>query len=209
MSRKSFSVLPWGGSPIVALLIGWAIGFGLPMPSQAHPLPDLPVRSYFLEDGSVEIRVEVDPRCFEKDPEAEGFLMKAMIDNLTADEQAEMKTQAEKFVGERLRFLFDPKGELKPQFDWEFRKLGDSSPLLYVADEVVLVGVWKLKQREGISAYRIEALELTPEKMGIPLNVNFLNFVGGKQVERFAVLFPGETSFAFDVGSLKETNAAN
>jgi hydrogenase/urease accessory protein HupE len=51
----------------------------------------------------------------------------------------------------------------------------------------------------GMTGFRIEALPLTPGKMGVPLNVMFVNFIGGKQVERYAVLFPGETSFTLDL----------
>ena len=50
-----------------------------------------------------------------------------------------------------------------------------------------------------MTGYRIEALAMTPGKMGAPLNVMFLNFIGGKPVERYAVLFPGETSFTLDL----------
>jgi hypothetical protein len=50
-----------------------------------------------------------------------------------------------------------------------------------------------------MTGYRIEALDLTPEKMGSPLNVLFVNFIGGKQIERYAVLYPGETSFTLDL----------
>lgn len=171
------------------------MGFG-------HPLPDLPVRSHFSGDGTAEIRVEVDPRSFEKDPEAEGYIMKAIIDRLTPEEVAEMKAQAAKFVSERLRFHFDPIGVVTPEFTWEFQKLGDKGALVDPADEIVLIGSWQVRGLSGMSAYRLEALPMAPEKMGIPLNVVFLNFIGGRQVERYGVLFPGETSFSLDLVDL-------
>jgi hypothetical protein len=171
----------------------------------AHPLPDLPVRAHFQTDGSVEIRVEVDPRCFEPDPEAEGYIMKGQIENLTPEEVRAMEATANQFIEQRLRFLFDPQGEMKPKFTWKFQKLGDKGDLEDPADGVVLIGSWKPVGLSGATSYRLQALELTPEKMGIPLNVLFLNFIGGQQADRFGVLFPGETSFGLDLASLPKS----
>ena len=173
----------------------------------AHPLPDLPVRSYFHEDGTAEIRVEVDPRSFDKDPEARGYLSKADTDRLTPAEVGQMKAQADIYTRQRLRFHFEPLGEVKPEFAWEYQKLGDKGALVQPADEVVLIGSWKPGGLVGMSGYRLEALELGPDKLGIPLNVVFLNFIGGQQVERYAVLFPGEKSFALDLTSMAKTAA--
>ena len=186
-------------SALVPLLIGALISV-----SVAHPLPDLPVRSHFQPDGTAEIRVEVDPRCFEADPEAQGYIMKGQIDNLTPDEVREMEATANRFIEQRLRFLFEPRGEMKPTFTWKFQKIGDKGDLADPADNVALVGSWKPEGLAGQSNYRLQALDITPEKMGIPLNVVFLNFMGGQQVERYAVLFPGETSFAVDLKALSK-----
>ena len=172
----------------------------------SHPVPDLPVRSHFHAGGAAEIRVEVDPRCFEADPERIEYYQREKIDSLPAEEAGQMKAKAAAFVGERLRFFFDPIGEVKPAFSWEFQKLGDgSAPFadddrnLLKGGETVLVGSWKTSVVSGMTGYRIEALPMTPEKMGAPLNVTFINFIGGRQVERYAVLFPGETSFTLDL----------
>ncbi len=172
----------------------------------SHPVPDLPVRSHFNIGGGAEIRVEVDPRCFEADPEKVDYYQKEKIADLPGDEVQKLKAKADIFVGERLRFLFDPVGEVKPAFVWEFKKLGDGGvpfetddKALLKGNETVLVGSWKATVVAGMTGYRVEALPMTPEKMGIPLNVMFLNFIGGKQVERYAVLYPGETSFTLDL----------
>lgn len=176
------------------------------VPAWAHPVPDLPVRAYFDTGGGAEIRVEVDPRCFESDPEKIDFYKKEIIENLADPEVKKMKARADAFVGERLRFFFDPVGELKPAFVWDFKKLGDGrvpfqtdDKTLLKGNETVLVGSWKTNVVAGMTGYRIEALPMTPEKMGIPLNVMFLNFIGGKQVQRYAVLYPGESSFTLDL----------
>ena len=172
----------------------------------SHPVPDLPVRSHFAADGSAEIRIEVDPRAFSDNPEALNYFQKTAIENLPAEKVRQMKDTADVFVGQRLRFFFDPIGEVKPKLTWEFRKLGDGGipfetddATLLKGDETVLVGSWKTKVVAGMTGFRIEALALTPGKMGAPLSVMFVNFIGGKQVERYGVLYPGETSFTLDL----------
>lgn len=172
----------------------------------SHPVPDLPVRSHFALDGSAEIRIEVDPRGFSNDPESVNYYQKGAIESLAPEKVQQMKDTAEVFVGQRLRFFFDPVGEVKPKITWEFKKLGDGGipfetddPNLLKGDETVLVGSWKTQVIAGMTGYRIEALALTPGKMGVPLNVMFINFIGGKQIERYGVLYPGETSFTLDL----------
>lgn len=172
----------------------------------SHPVPDLPVRSHFALDGSAEIRIEVDPRGFSNDPESVNYYQKGAIESLAPEKVQQMKDTAELFVGQRLRFFFDPVGEVKPKITWEFKKLGDGGiPFetddtnLLKGDETVLVGSWKTQVISGMTGYRIEALPLTPGKIGVPLNVMFVNFIGGKQIERYAVLYPGETSFTLDL----------
>ncbi|MDF1811933.1 MAG: HupE/UreJ family protein [Verrucomicrobiales bacterium] len=163
----------------------------------AHPIPDLPVRSWFNEDGSVEIRVEVDPRSSTDDPEALDYYLKSHIEELNEAEIQEMKDRADMFTRQRIQFLFAPDGAKTPNFTWEFRKLADE-PWLAPDDITVLVGSWKF-QLDGETKYQIRALELDDFSMGIPLNVVYLNFLNKIQTERYAVLFPGETSFSLDL----------
>lgn len=185
-------------APLLVLVAGLLFG---PEIAPAHPVPDLPVRSYFNSDGAAEIRVEVDPRAFEADPEAHDYRTKAAADATTPDELATLVEKANRFVETRLKFHFDPLGEVRPVFAWGFRQLGDKGPLEKPEDSSVLVGSWKTSLPSGISGFRIESLILANEK-DIPMNVVFLNFIGGKQVERYAVLFPGETSFLLDLTGL-------
>ena len=42
----------------------------------ANPEPDVPVHCHFDKDGSVTVRIEIDPRCFTDDPMSERYLMK-------------------------------------------------------------------------------------------------------------------------------------
>ena len=180
--------------------------FALVAAAWAHPVPDLPVRSHFHVGGAAEIRVEVDPRCFEAEPEKVNYYQKDGLAALTGDEVKKLHEKADVFIRERLRFLFDPVGEVKPAFVWDFKPLGDGGipfetddKALLKGTETVLVGSWKATVVQGMTGYRIEALPMTPGKMGAPLNLMFYNFIGGKPVQRYAVLFPGETSFTLDL----------
>ncbi len=189
-----------------SLLLAVLFGFLLAPAAWPHPVPDLPVRSHFAADGSAEIRIEVDPRAFSDNPEGINYFQRSAIESLPAEKVKEMKATADLFVAQRLRFFFDPIGEVKPNIVWDFKKLGDGGipfetddKTLLKGDETVLVGSWKTKVIAGMSGYRIEALPLAPGKMGVPLNVMFVNFIRGKQVERYGVLYPGETSFTLDL----------
>jgi hypothetical protein len=168
---------------------------------EAHPVPDLPVRSHFNHDGSVEIRVEVDPRSFTRNPEEHDYMQKSAVDALPPEELPILSEKGNRFVASRLKFLFEPLGEVKPVFTWEFQKLGDEGTLEKADDSSVLIGSWKTTLPGGLSGYRLESLKLS-DPDAIPMNVVFLNFLNGEQVERYAVLFPGETSFLLDLAGL-------
>ena len=187
--------------PLSLLLIfATLLHFG-PNRALAHPVPDLPVRSHFSSDGAAQIRVEVDPRSFEVDPKLYDYKTKEAADATTPEELAALIEKANRFVEARLRFHFDPLGEVRPVFEWEFRKLSDKGPLENPDDSAVLVGSWKTSLPKGLSGFRIESLKMVKAE-DVPMNVMFLNFIDGKQVERYAVLFPGETSFLLDLTGL-------
>ncbi len=182
--------------PFLALLL-----LGVTVSLSAHPVPDIPVRSYFNADGHAEIRVEVDPRSFEVNPEEHDYLTKTATDSISPEDLGVLEVKANAFVSSRLKYHFEPLGEVKPEFSWSFQKLGDKGALVNPDDSSVLVGSWKTTLPRGLSGYRLESLKLT-DPAAIPMNVNFLNFLDGKQVERYAVLFPGETSFLLDLTAL-------
>lgn len=167
---------------------------------EAHPVPDVLVRSYFSTSGEAEIRVEVDPRSFEAHPEEHDYLEKSAAESVDDGTLETMGETATAFLAGRVRFLLEPIGEVKPEFEWSFAKLGDG-PLEKPDDPAVLVGSWKTKTPQGLSGYRIESLKLT-DPDAIPMNVVFLNHLDGKQIERYAVLFPGEKSFLLDLTGL-------
>lgn len=176
------------------------------LPAMAHPVPDVLVRSYFSSSGESEIRVEVDPRSFEAHPEEHDYLEKTAAEKVDSATLGTMGATADRFLAGRVRFLLEPLGEVKPEFVWSFAKLGDG-PLENPDDPAVLVGSWKTTLPKGLSGYRIESLQLT-DPAAIPMNVVFLNHLDGKQIERYAVLFPGEKSFLLDLTGLATAEAS-
>jgi len=161
----------------------------------AHPIPDVPVRAFFDADGTAKIRVEVDPRCWNEDPNGEPYLLHWVVEEMTDEEKAELKAQAQAYVSETVQFLMEPSGEFTPEFDFEFRTLEDQ-PLEAKDDPVVMVGEWTTNLGKDITGYRIKALR------GGKLSVKFLNHYGDIALDRINVLFPGETSFKLDVEDL-------
>jgi hypothetical protein len=145
----------------------------------------------------VEIRIELDPRCYEPDPEAVEYYLKNQIEKLDEATVKEMQSKASQFIDQRLRFIFEPNGVKIPTFNWEIRKIGDEAWDDPDA-ETVFVASWKF-QLEGEKSYQLQALKMGENSKGIPLNVVFVNYLNGVQAERYAVLFPGETSFALDL----------
>lgn len=184
----------------LTLSVGWLV---LASPLFAHPLPDIPVRSHFDSKGNLEIRVEIDPRSFEDDPEQFEYTTKTEVASISEQKFTELSNRASQLVQERLAFHFEPLRELKPSFQWQWTGFGDKPA---AADDkeapMVLVGSWKTTIPSGINGYHLTSKQLDPFKMGIPLNVVFLNFIDGVQAERYAVLFPGETSYTLDLTAL-------
>jgi hypothetical protein len=177
----------------------WLICGGFCATVLAHPMPDIPVRTHLGDDGSLEIRVEIDPRAFASNPEEFEYETKAKTDKTTPEEFQILVETANRFVANRVKFHLEPSGEQQPVFTWSYQKLGDDGSLLAADDPAVLVGSWRLDPPEGTSAYRIESLQLR-ETGALAMNVNFLNFRKGVKEERYAVLFPGESSFVWKVG---------
>jgi hypothetical protein len=167
---------------------------------EGHPVPDILVRSHFASSGEAEIRVEVDPRSFETHPEEHDYVPKSAIETVDESALEKMGLTATTFLAGRVKFILEPIGEVKPEFTWSFARLGDE-PLENPDDPTVLVGSWKTTLPKGLSGFRIESITLT-DPAAIPMNVVFLNHLDGKQIERYAVLFPGEKSFLLDLTGL-------
>ena len=158
----------------------------------AHPIPDVPVRFAFEEGGACSIQVEVDPRCFDGDPEIAPSLLNSALKALPEAEKQAMLAQAKVFVARSVEFTFVPSGVFTPEFAFEFTT-HNAQPLTKEDDVVVMTGNWRSTVPAGSTGYRIHA---KPEGK---LSVLFLNRLRGKEVDRMMVLFPKETSFLLDL----------
>ena len=159
----------------------------------AHPIPDIPVRGSFDADGRCSIRVEVDPRCFEEDPNTASSLLYVQLQKTwTEAERASLKVKAKDFIRASVAFFFEPQGRIDPEFDFEFTAAG-AEPLKNADDIVVLTGIWRSSVPSGMHGYRIRSLE------GGKLAVLFQNILRGEPVRRLSVLFPGEDSYVLDL----------
>lgn len=177
-----------------ALAVAMAVVALIPV-AEAHPVPDIPVRSFFEAGGKATVRVEVDPRCFEKDPEGTPYLVNAILTEMTAKAREETKAQAREFIRKSVEFRFEPLGRSDPEFQFTFTTHGGAA-LAKPDDPVMITGEWSTRLPKGLEGYRIKALE------GGSMSVLFINHIGGKALERVHVLFPGETSYLLDLTSL-------
>ncbi len=165
------------------------------LPALAHPIPDVPVRGAFEAGGACTIQVEVDPRCFKDDPNTAPSLLYEFVKPMPEAERATYVEKARAFIPSTVEFLFEPLGRMNPEFQWEWTGKGGAK-LSGNEDVTVLTGTWRTTIPAGIHGYRVKAL---PQGK---LSVLFLNTLRGQQVERMAVLFPGETSFLLDLTGL-------
>lgn len=158
--------------------------------AQAHPVPDIPVRTYFKQDGSCTVNVEVDPRCFAADPNGEPSLMQPILPTLSKERKSELRRLAADLVKRYVEFSFEPTGLVQPEFTFDFTG-HEQSPLDDEEDVVVLTGTWNTRVPAGAVSWRIKATQATP------LAVVFHNYREGLQAAKFSVLFPGEQSRPF------------
>lgn len=163
----------------------------------AHPVPDIPVRTYFDRGGGCRVTVEIDPRCFAKDPNAEPSLLNAVLPGMAEAQRAELRNKAADMARRYVEFLFDPSGPVKPEFSFEFTGHAEA-PLTTEEDIVVLTGSWKTQVPAGSTGWKVRATKETP------LAVVFRNYTDGLESPKFSVLFPGETSFPFELNRMPE-----
>ncbi len=164
--------------------------------SHAHPLPEIPVWAFFEADGTTRIEIEVDPRCFEKDPEKELYMLNWYLQRCDGEEKKEMLEAAKTFIPTRIKMLFDsPEGIPEPVFTCSFTKLG-GEPLKKMDDPVVIRAVWKTRIPESAKTYQVKA-----KGVGI-FSVIFLNHINDRAVPRIQTLFPGEESYVLELPQL-------
>ncbi len=162
------------------------------VPCLAHPLPDVAVRAHFEKNGDWMLQVEIDPRSFQPDPNVAPYLTNADLGVTPAEQQEKLKAAAREYVQKVVEVVLDPVVEVKPDLTWEFTA-AENAPLKLPEDPVMLTGTWRTKLPAGSTGYSIKALPTGT------LSVLYHNTALGKKVERYQILFPGETSYVLDL----------
>ena len=168
----------------------------------AHPIPDVPLRSFFEADGSAVIKIELDTRCFSQDPEAEPYLFLEDYLGLTEAERDQLRARAREYANTVLQLSFEPGGAARPQWEFEFTTFR-GRPLARADDPVMMTGTWRLKGTSGLTGYQVRSL---PEA---ELSLLFLNYYQGEILRGIQVLFPGEASRVLDLSNLAEAETGD
>jgi hypothetical protein len=172
------------------LLSGLLLGRAL-----AHPFPELPVIADFLPSGHLQLRVVVDPRCFNEDPNTGPYVTKSAWDPLTTEQKAAKLQQAADLVRSWVEFQLQPGPSLQPQFQFSPTSL-EEKPLSLPEDPLFFSGVWELALPAKASTWSIRTT--AEPKVSVVLN----NLRAGETLKRFAVLFPSEQSFQLQLAEL-------
>ena len=182
--------------PAAPAIIGAVLFACLTATGLAHPVPDVPIWAFFEPGGSARIKIEIDVRCFAKDPENEPYLQHWVLNEMTGEEKSALLKQAAEFVRKAVVFRFEPAGAMEPDFTFEFERLGQGK-LEKTVDPVVIAGEWIVSLPEDATGYGIEAL---PEG---GFSLLFLNHINDVAVPRFQVLFPREKSYLLDLTEVR------
>lgn len=159
----------------------------------SHPIPDIPVRSFFAGDGTATIQVEVDPRCFAPDPLHEPYLMKAVFQTMEEEEKAQLFSRTKKFLARFIALRATPDGPIQPEFDLRFTALGDKELTAGMPWDTPVVITGESK----VDASHWEEYQVSSSKE-IPFSVQVINLVEGDR-QSLNVLFPGEKSKVLDL----------
>lgn len=161
----------------------------------AHSIPDVPVRGAFRTGGEAEITIEINPRNWEESPKMALSLENKQFLTYTEAQREELLKKTRAWVATYLEFTLEPIGRVQPDFTYDF-VAETGKPLMKMDDAVVARGRWKTTIPAGVTGWKVRSLP------GHKVSTVFTNSVDGKEHPRFMVLFPGETSFTFDLTGL-------
>lgn len=161
----------------------------------AHSIPDVPIRGSFQTGGEAEISIEINPRNWTESPKMAPSLEQKEFLTYTSAQREELLKQTRAWVATYLEFTLEPVGRIQPDFTWDF-VAETGKPLMKMDDAVVARGKWKTKIPAGVTGWKVRSLP------GHKVATVFTNSVDGKEHPRFMVMFPGETSFTFDLTGL-------
>ena len=85
----------------------------------AHPIPDVPVHAFFEEGGACRIQIEIDPRCFEADPNTSPSVLNEALAKAPESQRSEWKKKAKAFAQATVEYFFEPLGGVLPNFSFE------------------------------------------------------------------------------------------
>jgi len=180
--------------PLLALAVavsGCSLALG-------HPVPDIPVRGVFQKDGTAIVRVEIDPRCFAKDPLNEPYLENSVFQSYSEQQKSDLEKKAAVLIAEVIEFRLLPKGVVAPKFkmkattfnnrplDWN-AKLPASNTIQCAQKPVMITAEWTLEASKA-TGYQIASAK------SAKFSVQFINNLRNKK-QPLHVLFPGEESF--------------
>jgi hypothetical protein len=160
--------------------------------ARAHPIPDVPVRASFDGAGSMTLRIEIDPRCFEADPNKAPSVLNKDLAALPPAKLDEWKAKAIAYAERAVEVQLQPLGAVHPEYRFDLTGQ-ENAPLIQPDDIVVLTGTWQTKPPTQARSYGIKA---KPEGT---LSVLYFNEAKDQKLERFQVLFPGESSYQLDL----------
>jgi hypothetical protein len=160
--------------------------------ARAHPIPDVPVRASFDGTGNMTLRIEIDPRCFETDPNKAPSVLNKDLATLPPAKLDEWKAKAAAYAERAVEVQLQPLGAMHPEYRFDLTGQ-ENAPLKQPDDIVVLTGTWQTKPPAAAHSYGIKA---KPEGT---LSVLYFNEAKGQKLERFQVLFPGESSYQLDL----------
>jgi hydrogenase/urease accessory protein HupE len=161
----------------------------------AHSIPDIPVRGAFQTGGEAEITIEINPRNWSESPKMALSLEQKEFLTYTDAQREELLKQTRAWVATYLEFTLEPIGRVQPDFTYDF-VAETGKPLMKMDDAVVARGRWKTKIPAGVTGWKVRSLP------GHKVATVFTNSVDGKEHPRFMVMFPGESSFTFDLTGL-------
>ena len=166
----------------------------------AHPIPDLPIWGIFDQNGTSQVDVEIDPRAFADDPEAEPFLTIHALGELNATARQNLLNEANQLLESSLDIRMNDQTWYLPAFDYEFVETINKDEN---NDTIVLIRASSKISREKNATYQIRARETAP------LDLIFTNQINGVPHRRVNVLFPGEESFALTLPTLTDSSSSS
>jgi hypothetical protein len=159
----------------------------------AHPIPDLPIFGKFDQNGSSQVEVEIDPRAFAEDPEAEPFLTVPALEELNMSDRQNLLDQAFELLESSLQIRMNEQKWYLPNFAYEFDETVNKDEN---NQTIVKIRAFTSVERESNASYQIRSKETAP------LDLIFTNQINGIPHRRVNVLFPGEESFALPLPAL-------